>query len=491
MATYKGKVVTAHDALLLIEACRQGILNPVRKRLSDADRNRIAPGHIYVFDEKESGIKRWSDGRLWSSSRMRGCFLVYVELRNETEAGGFNPKRISTSHGGLLRKKAMSVSTTAGERIRLVSYYVEENDDTLRSPSDDPKLNTLSIPEGYYLSTLDTSVSQGSSLSSATGATAAAAAAHHSAAQAISMLAHRGGPSSVDNTSDQDSSIEYYQPNSASANSSFTDQSSNDLLRKLSLTSVQPRRSLDGHLPRNSASASPSPSVAPSHSSLPPASPSLYLQGRYQPEYEATDAHVHTPAKRRFSQQWPDAEHDRLSLSGSVTLVPPPAADGYEDSYDRHVDSGYSYAQTHNNNTAWQHRQSLTTSSSNSSLHSVASAASQHSSPGHTASTIHPSAVVYTQRLPPPSLNKRLPPHPTLASHPPTPTPYQLHTPTTTGFPSSSLSPPELPPRVHPADAPPNHPLLHEPQPHPARDYSRLHPEDARQLKALDNCLRI
>jgi hypothetical protein len=34
----------------------------------------------YVFDETESGIKRWTDGRLWSPSRIIKDFLVYHEL---------------------------------------------------------------------------------------------------------------------------------------------------------------------------------------------------------------------------------------------------------------------------------------------------------------------------------------------------------------------------------------------------------------------------
>ncbi|CAJ0641254.1 6655_t:CDS:2, partial [Entrophospora sp. SA101] len=34
----------------------------------------------YVYDEFESRIKRWTDGKQWSPSRIQGDFLVYHEL---------------------------------------------------------------------------------------------------------------------------------------------------------------------------------------------------------------------------------------------------------------------------------------------------------------------------------------------------------------------------------------------------------------------------
>ncbi|KAF9106384.1 hypothetical protein BGX29_009677 [Mortierella sp. GBA35] len=40
----------------------------------------IVPGSVFVFDENESGICRWTDGRIWSPSRICGNFLVYREL---------------------------------------------------------------------------------------------------------------------------------------------------------------------------------------------------------------------------------------------------------------------------------------------------------------------------------------------------------------------------------------------------------------------------
>ncbi|GAB5590490.1 Global transcription regulator sge1 [Umbelopsis nana] len=69
------------DTLLLFEACRQGILPKVTRRLQDRERkDLVVSGTVFIFDERESGIKRWTDGLLWSPSRILGNFLVYREI---------------------------------------------------------------------------------------------------------------------------------------------------------------------------------------------------------------------------------------------------------------------------------------------------------------------------------------------------------------------------------------------------------------------------
>ncbi|KAI8891407.1 hypothetical protein K501DRAFT_281427 [Backusella circina FSU 941] len=81
--TFHGFIENATDTLLIIEACRTGILPTVNRRLIERERSSIKSGTIIVFDENESGIKRWTDGFLWSPSRILGDFLVYRELENK------------------------------------------------------------------------------------------------------------------------------------------------------------------------------------------------------------------------------------------------------------------------------------------------------------------------------------------------------------------------------------------------------------------------
>ncbi|CAG8444259.1 11038_t:CDS:2 [Funneliformis caledonium] len=81
METYHGRIETVNDALIIfVEACQQGILQRTTRRLLEKEREELCGGNVYVFDETESGIKRWTDGRLWSPSRIIKDFLVYREL---------------------------------------------------------------------------------------------------------------------------------------------------------------------------------------------------------------------------------------------------------------------------------------------------------------------------------------------------------------------------------------------------------------------------
>jgi hypothetical protein len=99
--TFHGFIETTTDALLLFEACRRGVLPKIGRRLQERERSIIRSGSVFIFDEKESGnfnyilfhthtqlkqkkkgIKRWTDGRAWSPSRILGNFLIYRELDN-------------------------------------------------------------------------------------------------------------------------------------------------------------------------------------------------------------------------------------------------------------------------------------------------------------------------------------------------------------------------------------------------------------------------
>lgn len=85
--TFFGPIETTADAMCVFELCRQGRLGRVRRRLHDRERRLIRNGSVFVFDEQESGIRRWTDGRLWSPSRILGNFLVYRELERKPPGG--------------------------------------------------------------------------------------------------------------------------------------------------------------------------------------------------------------------------------------------------------------------------------------------------------------------------------------------------------------------------------------------------------------------
>jgi hypothetical protein len=79
--TFTGFVQNSMDGLILFEACLSGKLDHVPRRPHDRESSQlIKSGNIFIYQENESGIKRWTDGVTWSPSRILGNFLIYREL---------------------------------------------------------------------------------------------------------------------------------------------------------------------------------------------------------------------------------------------------------------------------------------------------------------------------------------------------------------------------------------------------------------------------
>lgn len=92
--SYYGCLHSESECRLLIERSRKGEILTVKKRLNQREKSLIRPGSIFVYTEEESNIKRWTDKKEWSPSRVQGCFLVYKELQGQlmkkTYASGQN-----------------------------------------------------------------------------------------------------------------------------------------------------------------------------------------------------------------------------------------------------------------------------------------------------------------------------------------------------------------------------------------------------------------
>ncbi|KAJ1668716.1 Gluconate transport-inducing protein [Coemansia sp. RSA 1813] len=180
--TYHGFIDTARDALLIFEACNAGLLPRVQRRFSDRERQTIRSGAVYVWDEEETGMRRWTDGRTWSPSRVHGCFLIYYELEGRrhqfvSKAGSANggtrgsrgsrpagqgsssrhapydpsPPSIMQKEQGLI-KKALSLCTNDKHKLHLVCYYSREDVEAgcLTSPTNDPMFNGIEVYEERY-----------------------------------------------------------------------------------------------------------------------------------------------------------------------------------------------------------------------------------------------------------------------------------------------------------------------------------------------------
>jgi hypothetical protein len=78
---YFGVVDNTVQALRLVHAVWMGVVPRVLRRLNDKERReQIVSGAVFVFGVEESGMRRWTDGRLWSPSRIDGNFLVSLGL---------------------------------------------------------------------------------------------------------------------------------------------------------------------------------------------------------------------------------------------------------------------------------------------------------------------------------------------------------------------------------------------------------------------------
>ncbi|ORX92477.1 hypothetical protein K493DRAFT_316572 [Basidiobolus meristosporus CBS 931.73] len=174
METYYGYIESVHDALLIFEACRLGYLHRVQRRLSEKERQRIRSGSVFVWEEEESGMRRWTDGRTWSPSRVHGSFLTYRELDNKRKPVKANdtpsptlscndPDFDSRSHNshhsddfqykdnGMI-KQSLSVTTANNRKLHLICYFNKEHVFTgnLKLPSQDNSLSQIVIPKGVY-----------------------------------------------------------------------------------------------------------------------------------------------------------------------------------------------------------------------------------------------------------------------------------------------------------------------------------------------------
>ncbi|KAK5202618.1 Gluconate transport-inducing protein required for gluconate-H+ symport [Exophiala xenobiotica] len=62
-SSYFGFVDTHDDAVMLIQACVRGSLQVIKRRPTSSERPSVAQsGQIFIYEEKSSGIQRWTDG---------------------------------------------------------------------------------------------------------------------------------------------------------------------------------------------------------------------------------------------------------------------------------------------------------------------------------------------------------------------------------------------------------------------------------------------
>ncbi|KAI9141549.1 Gti1/Pac2 family-domain-containing protein [Paraphysoderma sedebokerense] len=160
LEAFHGLIRNIDDALLVIEAARVGLVPLVRKRLTAKQRSEIRSGSVFVWNEKGSGIKRWTDGKAWSASRINTVFLVYRELSKKVRYGGQDVEDFGgeVMEEGLI-KKAVSISTV-DDRDLHISDGTYPN---MQERQQGPRYNRKSSNDSGLMSTPSASQIRGSS----------------------------------------------------------------------------------------------------------------------------------------------------------------------------------------------------------------------------------------------------------------------------------------------------------------------------------------
>ncbi|KAJ7775164.1 Gti1/Pac2 family-domain-containing protein [Mycena metata] len=172
----------AHDAHVVFEAVRQGFLRPITRRLDEHERSRlIQSGAVFVWEESDHapGLKRWTDGRVWSQSRMREPYLFYDERLGDgsespdlnfqtyrfvdgvSSRGAFSSavshqERSTTLHHGLV-KQAYSAWVVAHpnampRKWHITAYFRYDDLPHIPTVDRDPCLRKIIVPVGLYRS---------------------------------------------------------------------------------------------------------------------------------------------------------------------------------------------------------------------------------------------------------------------------------------------------------------------------------------------------
>ena len=114
-------------------------------------------------------MRRWTDGKSWSASRVSGSFLTYREMEGKRGGNGFDKNanrdgihgNEGDSDGGPdgyrykpdgLMKQSFSITTNNGQHLHLISYFSRSSAtaQNLMQPSNDPQLRHIRPEKGMY-----------------------------------------------------------------------------------------------------------------------------------------------------------------------------------------------------------------------------------------------------------------------------------------------------------------------------------------------------
>ncbi|EIM83014.1 uncharacterized protein STEHIDRAFT_84413 [Stereum hirsutum FP-91666 SS1] len=174
------RIRNARDADILFHAVLSGMLPMITRRLDSEERMALAPGDVYVWQERtgsisestDHAIERFTEGRSWAASRAKDDFLYYHEkddapksiMVERTKAIRYQedpmsvPPIIPRRPGERMIKQTYSVYVNSPVpafhcrgKLHLNAYYTPETLDGLYTVDDIPLLRTIKVPDGWYI----------------------------------------------------------------------------------------------------------------------------------------------------------------------------------------------------------------------------------------------------------------------------------------------------------------------------------------------------
>ncbi|KAK0673821.1 putative gluconate transport inducer 1 [Cercophora samala] len=134
-----GYVPDTGTALCLVEAVLRGVLKITARRPQDKERPEcIRSGNVFIYEENASGIRRWTDGRNWSPSRIVGNFLVYREIEASLPSDGKTKKDAKKTTS---RPVGIKKSPNLGRNHNATTFAV----------GDGPTNRDITLPNGQVL----------------------------------------------------------------------------------------------------------------------------------------------------------------------------------------------------------------------------------------------------------------------------------------------------------------------------------------------------
>jgi len=123
------RIRSVTDAFAVFNGVARAVLPLIVRRLDPEERRAIAPGNVYVWEERLggtsasgefSGMERWTDGMGWGPSRVRDGFLFYHQRETDPSETGEDSVAPSTPWSQMIRVYSASRTSPLTEEERLI-----------------------------------------------------------------------------------------------------------------------------------------------------------------------------------------------------------------------------------------------------------------------------------------------------------------------------------------------------------------------------------